>query len=301
MTISLTTLLVFHSAHGDDMYADQLVASTTRSVISRRHRRMRSHGADAMNPPASAERVNVVTVEEGRRQLRPPVLLSSSSSSGTGLREAEVTSVVKSDPTKDAQSQEYHIGNHQKFPLSTLPEPKIDINGPRPHIAWLMSFPNRYVRRISECSFRCSTRVHSLCHSPQLCFGDTSGTSFTLHLTREASNCTTATNYALEGDIKDEPSVPAIPGKAGENGPFLELIRERHTDVPSTILTKTHCKGICARDDCGPWGGIETVRSFMMGCLSGVKAVEEEGKIVTRKVTYDESLVKKAIHIFRHP
>jgi len=131
--------------------------------------------------------------------------------------------------------------------------------------------------------------------------GGESGTSFTLHMTREASNCTTATNYALEGDIRDQPSVPAIEGPAGQNGPFLELIRDRHTNIPSTILTKTHCKGICARDDCGPWGGIETVRSFLMGCLSGVKAVEKEGQIVTEKVTYDASLVKKAIHIFRHP
>lgn len=32
-----------------------------------------------------------------------------------------------------------------KFPLSTLPEPNNDPNGPRPHIAWLMSFPNRFV------------------------------------------------------------------------------------------------------------------------------------------------------------
>ena len=120
-------------------------------------------------------------------------------------------------------------------------------------------------------------------------------------MTREASNCTTATNYALEGDIRDEPSVPAIDGPAGVNGPWLELIRDRHTNVPSVILTKTHCKGICAGNDCGPHGGIETVRSFMMGCLSGVKAVKKDGKIVKEKVKYNPSIVKKAIHIFRHP
>ena len=128
-----------------------------------------------------------------------------------------------------------------------------------------------------------------------------SGTSFTLHMTREASNCTTATNYALEGDIRDAPSVPAIAGVAGERGPFLELIRNRHTAVPPTILTKTHCKGICARDDCGPWAGIETVRSFLMGCLSGAKAVMKDGELVKEKVRYDPSLVTKAIHLFRHP
>jgi len=79
----------------------------------------------------------------------------------------------------------------------------------RPDVAWLMSFPN-------------------------------SGTSFTIHMTREATNCTTATNYALEGEVPDLPSVQAIEGGAGQRGPFLELIRDRHTNVPPTILTKTH-------------------------------------------------------------
>lgn len=74
-------------------------------------------------------------------------------------------------------------------------------------VAWLMSFPN-------------------------------SGTSYTIHLIRETSNTTTATNYALEGDIKDEPSVPAIVGS--EEGPFLELIKTIKTNIPEKyILTKT--------------------------------------------------------------
>lgn len=74
-------------------------------------------------------------------------------------------------------------------------------------VAWLMSFPN-------------------------------SGTSYTLHLIRETSNTTTATNYALEGDIKDEESVPAIAGS--EEGPFLELIKTIKTNMPEKyILTKT--------------------------------------------------------------
>jgi hypothetical protein len=51
-----------------------------------------------------------------------------------------------------------------------------------------------------------------------------SGASYTIHMTREASNSTTATNYALEGEIRDKPSVLAIPGKAGSEGPWLELI-----------------------------------------------------------------------------
>eukprot|EP00957_Ditylum_brightwellii_P051315 3890622-Ditylum_brightwellii.AAC.1 len=64
-----------------------------------------------------------------------------------------------------------------------------DISSPWPiAAAWLMSFPN-------------------------------SGTSYTIHLIRGITNTTTATNYGLEGDIKDEESVPAISNS--ENGPFL--------------------------------------------------------------------------------
>jgi len=60
-------------------------------------------------------------------------------------------------------------------------------------------------------------------------------------MTREASNRTTASNYALEGEIKDQPSVQAIPGPDGRNGPWLELIPDRHTDIPTNlILTKSH-------------------------------------------------------------
>ena len=120
-------------------------------------------------------------------------------------------------------------------------------------------------------------------------------------MTREASNCTTATNYALEGDIKDKPSVPVIDGPEGANGPFLQLIPNRHTNIPDNILTKTHCKGFCTGEACGPERTVHTVRSFMIGCLSGKKAVETNTGLQKVDVTYDRSLVKKAIHIFRHP
>lgn len=66
-----------------------------------------------------------------------------------------------------------------------------------------------------------------------------SGTSFTIHMTREVTNCTTATNYGLEGEIRDQPSVPAIQGSAGVHGPWLELIPNRTTRIADTILTKT--------------------------------------------------------------
>lgn len=120
-------------------------------------------------------------------------------------------------------------------------------------------------------------------------------------MTRESTNCTTATNYALEGEIKNEPSVPAIPGSLGENGPWLEIIPNRPSDIPKTILTKTHCKGFCSGRSCGPDKTIHTVRSFMMGCLSGTRAVATSKGLKKIDVTYRPSLVKKAIHIFRHP
>jgi hypothetical protein len=120
-------------------------------------------------------------------------------------------------------------------------------------------------------------------------------------MTRDSSNCTTATNYALEGDIRNLPSVPAIQGPDGQHGPFLELLRGVHTNVPSTILTKTHCTGYCS--NCGPWKLLfDTPRSFLRGCLSGTRAVQlENGTLMALDVLYDVSLVKKAIHIFRHP
>jgi hypothetical protein len=78
----------------------------------------------------------------------------------------------------------------------------IQETGLMPQLVWLMSFPN-------------------------------SGTSYTLHLTRETTNLTTATNYALEGDIKDEPSVPVH--HSSPQGPFFELIRGRNTTVPPKL------------------------------------------------------------------
>lgn len=94
----------------------------------------------------------------------------------------------------------------------------------------------------------------------------------------------------------------AIQGDAGRNGPWLELIPDRFTTVPhNLILTKTHCKGFCTGKYCGPEKSILTVRSFMVGCLSGTRAIESSKGLEKIDVTYKPNLVKKAIHIFRHP
>lgn len=140
-----------------------------------------------------------------------------------------------------------------------------------PKVAWLMSFPN-------------------------------SGTSFTIHMTREASNTTTATNYALEGEIRDKPSVPVIAGKTGDQGPWLELIPGRETSIPERyIITKTHCKGFCTGRYCGADKIIQPVRTFMEGCATGTRAVETKQGLEKIDTTYRTELVGKAIHIFRHP
>lgn len=140
-------------------------------------------------------------------------------------------------------------------------------------------------------------------------FFERSGTSFTIHMTREATNCTTATNYGLEGEIRDQPSIQAIQGPAGVNGPWLELLPHRATRIADTILVKTHCKGFCSGSFCGAEKTFHTTRSFMIGCLTGNQGVAASAKaggggagpmrLIDK--TYDKSLVKRAIHIFRHP
>jgi hypothetical protein len=126
-----------------------------------------------------------------------------------------------------------------------------------------------------------------------------SGTSYTLHLVRTSTNTTTATNYALEGDIKDAPDIP-IHGNA-QNGPFLQICNGIQTSPPTKyIITKTHCSAFCS--DCLPKNYIETPRSFEVSCRSGTKGmVASNGYVYKQPVTYDQSLVGKAVHIFRHP
>lgn len=131
--------------------------------------------------------------------------------------------------------------------------------------AWLMSFPN-------------------------------SGTSYTLHTVRELTNTTTSTYYGLEGDIKDEPSVPVFGGEIGVTGPYLELIRGRTTNLPKWILTKTHCGGYSY--SLNPDAYIVTPRKFLQNCLFGFKGVRSDKGNMTREIVQSSSdLVKKVVHI----
>ena len=172
-----------------------------------------------------------------------------------------------SDSMEDADIASLFEGRIQE-PEFLRPDTS-DVDDGQLGVVWLMSFPN-------------------------------SGTSFTIHLTREASNTTTATNYACEGEIKDKPGVPVF--NSSENGPFFELIPDRFTNIPPKyILTKTHCGGFCS--SCHPNGYLETSRSFQTACMSGQRGVmTDKGiDILWKGITYNSSFVKKAIHVVRHP
>jgi hypothetical protein len=126
---------------------------------------------------------------------------------------------------------------------------------PRPEVAWLISFPN-------------------------------SGTSYTITNTERMSNQSTASNYAGGWDIV----VPVR--KDLVNGPFLH---DSNLEIPSNILTKTHCKGYCF--DCPPAAYVQTGDSFEKGCATGMKDIDGE----SAQVSYSSALPRKVVHLFRNP
>jgi hypothetical protein len=112
---------------------------------------------------------------------------------------------------------------------------------------------------------------------------------------RNSSNFITATNYGFEGDREGIRPV-------GRRGPWLPL-NASQTAIPNDfILTKTHCQGYCN----GPTCVIErnqSVLDFSMGCLSGFKVVVAPNRTNGKRerTRYSHLLVKRAIHLFRHP
>jgi len=116
-----------------------------------------------------------------------------------------------------------------------------------------------------------------------------------MHLIRRATNLTIASNYAVEG-VPGKPSIMAMDDEAG---PVLVADDEPTEKGSGLILTKTHCHGycsLCAR------GYIHNPRSFELGCRTRIRNVEmENGTIVSETGEYDAAIVKKAIHLFRHP
>ena len=131
--------------------------------------------------------------------------------------------------------------------------------------AWLMSFPN-------------------------------SGTTFTLKMTSSVSQTTMASNYGKEHI--DDLGNPLIFGAEYPYGPF-----RAHSNLPLSkgfTLTKTHCGGTCTF--CHPNKYILTEWSFMQNCLTGKRMIEHgNGDPIKDYNTYDQSLIKKAVHLIRNP
>lgn len=155
-----------------------------------------------------------------------------------------------------------------------------DAESARPEICWLMSYPN-------------------------------SGTSFTMKLVGRLTNATVASNYGQEcidfdkngqeqrENMYENPSHERKPiplFNESPNGPFL--LNPERTLPRSYILTKTHCGGRC--NECGSKGFLETPNSFLEACATG--SLGTDPKTGTKKrISYDPSFVKKAIHIARDP
>lgn len=100
------------------------------------------------------------------------------------------------------------------------------------------------------------------------------------------SNLSTSSNYAGDWD----PCISVRPDLT--DGPFVHNTK---LDLPSSILTKTHCAGYCG--DCDPHTYMETVDSFETGCLTGEQNMNGDAV----KITYDSSVPTKAVHLIRDP
>jgi len=107
---------------------------------------------------------------------------------------------------------------------------------------------------------------------------------------QEYTNTTTATNYGHEQGLHHE-TIPVH--NISRSGPFFRFL-DRPTP-PQYILTKTHCGGTCMCQT--PKDYLETPRSFDVACRSGNQIVE--GRKVS--ATYPAEVVKKAVHLLRHP
>eukprot|EP00550_Attheya_septentrionalis_P010305 CAMPEP_0198289168 /NCGR_PEP_ID=MMETSP1449-20131203/7461_1 /TAXON_ID=420275 /ORGANISM="Attheya septentrionalis, Strain CCMP2084" /LENGTH=437 /DNA_ID=CAMNT_0043987465 /DNA_START=530 /DNA_END=1843 /DNA_ORIENTATION=- len=151
-------------------------------------------------------------------------------------------------------------------------------DGPWPKVAWLMSFPN-------------------------------SGTSYTMHMTQNASAQSVASNYGKEAHLNlsdGRINVPLFEDKP--ESPNLIISYPRLNMPTSYVLTKTHCGGYCM--ECGPDDYIETLQSFKRRCLLSHRyealPLKKKDKLQQEKYrwvdyTYPEDMVKRAVHIIRDP
>jgi len=157
----------------------------------------------------------------------------------------------------------FHIDNKL---VSVIVENVEEIPFDSPKIIWLMSFPN-------------------------------SGTSFTSKLVRHVTHFSTASNCGTESLNNESSSMLVYPNTT--TGPFwVDLQQGFPYEHPKKyVLTKTHCGGKC--QNCGPSEWVQNPHSFKVDCLSGRGIFKPNGRPMD--VSYDETLVKKAVHLIRNP
>jgi hypothetical protein len=116
-----------------------------------------------------------------------------------------------------------------------------------------------------------------------------------------------ASNYAGEQPkLNQYPDMPIHP-HLNDSGPWLLQNPDEPMEIPHRyILTKTHCDAFCS--ECStPERFLITERSFRRSCYAGSRKnftaprPPNRVKPPTDDVSYDPALVKKAIHLIRHP
>jgi hypothetical protein len=141
-------------------------------------------------------------------------------------------------------------------------------------LVWLMSFPN-------------------------------SGTSYTLHMVKQASNRTPASNYGAEFTTESQYESLSIYGEESEEGPFRPLPGGTMGFPPelpqAMILTKTHCDTYDAIHR--PASYIPTAEKFLRGCRRTFQLQRHDGteRSTILESWYSLSRIAKAIHLIRNP
>lgn len=167
----------------------------------------------------------------------------------------------------DGQTRIDRISAYTKTPQNLTQEHNKSLQ-----IAWLMSFPN-------------------------------SGTTYTSHFIRKATQTKTATNYAeliLSREVllgqKSKESIPIFDDQP--TGPFWADSNE--TEPKSGfVLTKTHCGALCMY--CPPEKYTQMIHHFRHRCLRSDKMIVENGTKTVIKSVYPPTRVSKAVHLIRDP
>jgi len=179
-------------------------------------------------------------------------------------------------------STNFIFGSQQQpFPYNDTSINKLDQSSPETNkqrkpeslrIAWLMSFPN-------------------------------SGTTYTSHFIRQATQTKTATNYAelrlsrqvLIGEENKE-SIPIFEDQP--TGPFWN---DGNETTPSSgyVLTKTHCGAPCMW--CSPEKYTQMFHNFRHRCLRSDKMSVVNGTKEITQSAYPPTRVDKAVHLIRDP